>query len=187
MISTRLVTRYIAFLRGINVGGRRLIKMSALAEILESAGFKNVRTYIASGNVIFDSASENKITLTRKIEKTLKGALGYEVTIVLRTLAEVASLVGGDRFKNRPQGKDVMQFVVLLAEEPKNQTKIPMVSPTENFEVFEVSHGAAFILARRKKTGWFGFPNNFIEKHFAVAATTRNWSTLQKIVKVAEK
>src|SRR5262252_1304630 len=178
--------RYVALLRGINVGGRRLIKMDELARICSGAGLRNVRTFIASGNVIFESASGNKAALTRKIEKALAAALGYEVTVILRTVESLAALVQQNPFRGRPQGKDVMQFVVFLAAEPQDKIKIPLISTTEKFEVFALIDGAAFILSRRKKTGWFGFPNNFVEKQFRVAGTTRNWSTVNKILKAAE-
>ena len=181
------MTRYVAFLRGINVGGNKLIKMEHLARIFTEAGFKNVRTYIASGNVIFDSSSTSKTALTRKIEKVLLNALGYEVKVVLRTLSELEALVSRNAVGKRQTSKDVYLFVVLLGGEPKNKVEIPLISTKENFEVFEVSNGAAFIEARRKKTGWFGYPNNFIEKEFGVVGTTRNWSTLNKILKAAEK
>ena len=181
------MNRYVAFLRGINVGGRKLIKMAELARIFTSAGFKNVRTYIASGNVIFESASANPNALKKKIEKSLNQALGYEVTVILRTLAELENLVARNPFKGRPEGKDVMQFVVFLASEPETSIQIPLISTTEKFELFDFTDGAACIIARRKKTGWFGFPNNFVEKQFAVAGTTRNWSTVKKILQAAEK
>src|SRR5437773_6771078 len=106
------MTRYVAFLRGINVGGRKLIKMEALALMFRSAGLKNVRTHIASGNVIFASASANKAALTRKIEKALARELGYEVPVILRTLAELESLARRNPFKKQPSSKDIGHFVV---------------------------------------------------------------------------
>jgi uncharacterized protein (DUF1697 family) len=179
------MTRYVAFLRGINVGGRKLIKMDALAEMFRSAGLKNVRTHIASGNVIFDSASANKAALIRKIEKVLVRELGYEVPVILRTLAELENLARRNPFKKQPSSKDIGHFVVFLAGEPEKEIQIPLISQTENLEVFELADSTAFILARRKKTGWFGYPNNFVEKQFGVIGTTRNWSSVNKLVKAA--
>jgi uncharacterized protein (DUF1697 family) len=178
---------YIALLRGINVGGNKLIKMKDLARILTDAGLKNVRTYIASGNVIFESGSANKAALTKKIQKALEKALGYEVTVVLRTLSEIESFVKRNPFKKYEASKDVMLCVVFLAEEPKTKPKLPLVSLTENLEVFEVADRTACVVCRRKKTGWFGFPNNFVEKQLSVAGTTRQWSSVNKLLKAAEK
>ena len=177
---------YVALLRGINVGGRKLIKMKELARIFTDAGLKNVRTYMASGNVIFESGSANKAALNRKIEKTLQKTLGYEVTVVLRTVGEIESLVSRNPFKKYEASQDVMLCVVFLANEPKTKPTLPLVSLTDNLEVFEVADGTACVVSRRKKTGWFGFPNNFVEKQFGVTGTTRQWSSVKKLLKFAE-
>lgn len=181
------MTRYVALLRGINVGGNKLIKMPDLVRICTGAGLKNVRTYIASGNVIFDSPSANKTALVKKIEKALRAALGYEVTVVLRTASELEHLVNRNPFKKYEASKDVLLCVVFLTNEPKTKLKLPLVSINENLEVSEVADRAAFVIMRRKKTGWFSFPNNFVEKQLSVAGTTRQWSTVTKILKAAQK
>jgi uncharacterized protein (DUF1697 family) len=179
--------RYVALLRGINVGGRKLIKMEQLAQIFTAAGLKNVRTYIASGNVIFESGSANKAALTRKIEKVLDQTLGYEVTVVLRTLSEIENIINRNPFRKYEASKDVMLCVVFLANEPKTKPKLPLVSLTDNLEVFEVADGTACVVLRRKRTGWFGFPNNFVEKQFSVAGTTRQWRSIKKLLEFAEQ
>jgi len=177
---------YVALLRGINVGGNKLIRMKDLARICTDAGLKNVRTYIASGNVVFESGSANKTALTRKIEKALHQTLGYEVSVVLRTLSEIKSIVNRNPFRKYEASKDVMLCVVFLANEPKTKPTLPLVSLTDNLEVFEVADGTACVVSRRKKTGWFGFPNNFVEKQFGVTGTTRQWSSVKKLLKFAE-
>jgi len=179
--------RYVAFLRAINVGGQKLIKMTELARIFTAVGFRNVRTYIQSGNVIFDAASAHPEALRRKIEKTLQQALGYEVTVILRSLAEIEALVRRDPFKKIKTGAEAMLFVVFLSAEPQRKPKLPLVSKTENLECFAVKDRAAFIVSHLKKNGWFGFPNKFVEKELGVLGTTRNWSTVNKILKAAEK
>jgi len=171
---------YVAFLRAINVGGHKLIKMEALRRAFESLGCKNVRTYIQSGNVIFDSASVNSVTLSRKIEKRLKEVFGHEVTVILRELSELEALVKRNPFKRVKADAGVMLFAVFLSEEPKTKPKLPLVSTTENLEVFEIKDRAAFIVSRR------GFPNLFVEKQLGVLGTTRNWNTVNKIVRFAE-
>jgi uncharacterized protein (DUF1697 family) len=82
--------RYCAFLRAINVGGR-VVKMDRLRAIFESLGLKNVETFIASGNAIFDSRA-NPASLDKKIEAALKRELGYEVETFLRTAEELAAI-----------------------------------------------------------------------------------------------
>ena len=180
------MTRYVAFLRAINVAGQKLIKMKDLARIFAAAGCKNVRTYIQSGNVIFDSKSTNSDALSKKIERALQQALGYEVTIILRTLAGVEALVRRNPFKKIKTGDEVMPFVVFLSQQTKPTPKLPLISIKENLELFEIKDGAAFVGARRKPNGRSGSPNAFVEKELGVVGTTRNWNTVNKIVHFAE-
>jgi uncharacterized protein (DUF1697 family) len=177
--------RHVAFLRGINVAGQKLIKMEELARIFASMGLRNVRTYIQCGNVIFDHASGNSVRLRKKIERTLQDVLGYEVPVILRPLADIEAIVERNPFRKIKADDDVMLCVVFLSAEPPSKPKLPLISATEKLEVFEVRDRAAFIVARRKKSGWFGFPNNFVEKELGVLATTRQVTTVRKIVDFA--
>lgn len=89
--------RYVAFLRAINVGGRR-VKMEALAEIFRGLGLADVTTFIASGNVLFSAAAKDRSALERKIEKALEKELGYVVETFIRSLAEIAALAAFQPF-----------------------------------------------------------------------------------------
>ena len=177
---------YIAFLRGINVGGHKLIKMPELVRIFSAAGCKNVRTYQQAGNVLFESRSANRRNLTRRIETALEADLGYHVPIVVRSVVELRQTLEHAPFKKFEKSKNVMLLVVFLAADPDLKPALPFISTTENVEIFDVADGVAFCVARRKKNGWFGFPNGVVEKAFKVVATTRQWSTVQNVVKAAE-
>jgi uncharacterized protein (DUF1697 family) len=179
--------RYVAFLRAINVAGQKLIKMDELARIFTAAGLKNVRTYIQSGNVIFDATSANAVALRKKIQRTLRDVLGYEVTVIITRLADIEEIVKRNPFKTVKTDAEAVPFVVFLSEEPQRTPKLPLTSVTENVEVFEVRDRAAFVVSRRKKNGSFGYPNKFVEKELGVRGTTRNWNTVNKILKAAEK
>ena len=87
---------YIAFLRGINLGNRRL-KMDELRARFEELKFANVATFIASGNVIFSSKSDDETKLVRQIEQHLARTLGYPVDTFVRTRAEVAAMAAWSR------------------------------------------------------------------------------------------
>ena len=177
---------YVALLRGINVAGQKLIKMDQLARVFTSLGFRKVRTYIQSGNVIFDHPSPNAAGLNKKIETTLHKVLGYEVTTIVRPLTDVEAIVKRNPFRKFKLGADVVPFVVFLADNPKAKPKLPLVSATENVELFAVKDRVAFVVSRRKKNGGFGFPNKFVEKELGVAATTRNVNTVRKIAAFAQ-
>jgi uncharacterized protein (DUF1697 family) len=110
--------RYVAFLRGMNLGGRR-IKNEELRAEFEQLGFAEVATFRASGNVIFAAGEESESALTGRIEAGLGEALGYEVPVYLRSCAEVAAIAAQEPFEAKlieaSQGK--LQ-VSLLLEEP---------------------------------------------------------------------
>jgi len=179
--------KYVAFLRGINVGGNKLIKMADLREVFERSRFKNVRTYIQSGNVIFETADTDAHALVRKIEKKIYQAFGHEVTVILRTVAELKECLKGDPFKSIKSGEDVMLFVTFMSSEPINEPRLPFVIAKENAEILAIKNRAAFLACRRKKNGMFGFPNACFEKELGVSATTRNPTTVNKILELAEK
>jgi uncharacterized protein (DUF1697 family) len=173
--------RYVALLRGINVGGRNLIKMDQLSKVFASSGFKNVRTLIASGNVSFDAPQGEPQALARKIERKLQKKYAREFTVVVRTIEDLKTLVKRNPFKQAKTSKDAMLFVTFLSSTPSEAPKLLSGSEKERLEVVSVRDGVIFMVARRKKNGWFTFPNDYVEKVLGVSATTRNWTTVQKL------
>lgn len=186
MRETGTMNEYLAFLRGINVGGHGTVTMEDLRQAFSLAGCKNVRTYIQSGNVIFNSSEAKQDALSRKIEKTLKNELGLETLVLIRTSEEIIKLAKQDPFKDALAGADVKRYVTFLYERPQSAPKLPMVSPKEGLELFSIKNLEAFIISRQVR-GKYGFPNNFVEKELGVPATTRNWNTVGKILALLSK
>jgi uncharacterized protein (DUF1697 family) len=169
------MTKYVALLRAINVGGKNLLKMDALRSAFESAGLKNVRTFQQAGNVIFEAT---------RIKKNLFQSLNLNGIVL--SLTDLKQIIDTDPFKEVATG-DLMLCVVFFLYHPANSPKLPLISISDKLEIVAVNDRAAFVVARRKPTGWFGFPNNFVEKQLGVTATTRQWSTIKKLVAFAEK
>ena len=176
------MNKFVAFLRGINVGGHKPVRMDDLANVFVSIGLKNVTTYIQSGNVIFETTRTNRDALTKKIEEALDRLLGYQVKVFLRTADELETLVRLDPFKNVKTGADAKPYVTFLAEAPGREVKVPLMSLQGDVEIIRISGCDVLSLSRRIK-GRSGYPNNFIEKEFGLPATTRNWATVTKVVK----
>src|SRR5687768_4657369 len=110
--------RYIAFLRAINVGGHT-VKMDRLRQLFEELGFANVETFIASGNVIFETRSTKMPALEKKIERHLHAALGYEVTTFIRTPAELTAVAALQPFAPGDlAAPDHTAYVIFLAAAP---------------------------------------------------------------------
>ena len=175
------MNKYFAFLRGINVGGR-VVKMDSLREMLFSLKLKNVKTFIQSGNVAFESPEKDKKALAGKIERKLLKELGYEVAALLRTAEELEGLLRLDPFKGLKPGAKV--YVTLIAGELKEKPRFPQLSEKDGVKILGMNRADIFCQALRLKGGRWGFPNAYIEKQFKVPATTRNWNTLSRIVGV---
>jgi len=165
--------KYVAFLRAINVGGAKVIKMDNLKKLFESFGLSNVQTFI--GNVIFEAKAKNTPLFESKLEKQLETALSYRVEVFVRSMDELANIVAQDHFE--PQPEDTLHVVFLRAKPQKAQFDIlkKYNSPADEFAVLGRE---VYNLRHDRDTSVFS--NNFIEKIFGVA-TTRNMTTLKKI------
>jgi len=169
------MTKYIAFLRAINVGGTKIIKMDQLRKIFESFGLANVQTYIQTGNVIFEAKAKNTPLFESKLEKQLEAALGYRVAIFVRSMDELANIIVQDHFE--PQPEDTLHVVFLRERPPKAQVDI-LKKYNSSADEFTVLGREVYNLRHDRDTSVFS--NNFIEKIFGIA-TTRNMTTLKKI------
>jgi uncharacterized protein (DUF1697 family) len=174
------MTRYVAFLRGINVSGQKIIKMEYLKEVFQSGGFKNVSTFIQSGNVIFEASESNLFTLTDLVEAYLLKTVGYKIQVILRTFLELTEMVKSDPFKPYEAVENIKLYVTFLSVKPEKKIVLPMVSTKNDVEIFAVNELDFFCISKLQN-GSYGFPNLFIEKEFRVPATTRNWNTICKI------
>ena len=131
---------FVAFLRGINVGGHT-VKMAELKRAFESLGFRNVRTVLASGNVVFDAAGGDRASLTRKIEETLKKRWGFDVRTALRSAEDLSALVAADPFKGIAVTPQTRFYITFLGEKRDSSLKLPYESPEKDVRVFRASPG----------------------------------------------
>ncbi len=174
------MTEYISLLRGINVSGQKIIKMQDLTKLFESFGFNNVRTYLQTGNVLFDSDETDAAKLTNFIQEKLFEELGYKVTVIIRTKQDLLDIVEQNPFND--YAGDVKYYLTFLAKKAIRPPTLPIrMNDIEN-EVFKLENNNVFTVGFNVK-GRYGFPNVFIEKEFGVPATTRNWNTILRILK----
>jgi uncharacterized protein (DUF1697 family) len=171
--------KYVAFLRAINVGGHT-VKMDHLRSLLESLGLSNVETFIASGNVIFDSRTKNDI-LERKISKHLQEMLGYEVGTFIRTIEEVAEVAN---YKPFPEGELTAEgnilYVGFLSAEPEKQAKAELMSLSNEVNAFHFQ-GRELYWLRRTKVGESEYAGQLFEKKLGQPMTFRSLTTIRKI------
>jgi len=146
------------------VGGHRIIKMDKLREMFSALGFSQVKSYIQSGNIIFETAESDGHALERRIEAYLQATLGYEVATVIRTVAEMADIVRYDPFQAERSAEGVKMYVSFLADEPNHERKNALMSLSNDIELFQIKHRELFYLCR-PTTKKVLFSNNFI-RHY---------------------
>jgi len=171
---------HIALLRGINVGGHKKLKMADLKSMMEELGFQNVVTYIQSGNVVFSSKEEK--SLSDKISNGIAEKFGYEVPVLVKTADEIAQIL-----KNCPFGeiKKAKAYFMLLATPPKKELMDAVREINYPNEEFVLTPNCVYS-HYGNGAGKAKLNNNFFEKKLKVAATTRNYRTLAKLVELAE-
>ena len=93
--------RYIALLRGINVGGKNMIKMEPLRELFTAIGFQNVTSYINSGNLAFDTAQTDDANLAERIHDAIESQLGFDVSVMVRSRDEIVKIIEGNPYEGK--------------------------------------------------------------------------------------
>jgi uncharacterized protein (DUF1697 family) len=178
------VTTYIAFLRAVNVGGRK-VEMKRLRECLAAAGLANVRTYIASGNVFVDAPAKSHAKLQQQLEQVMEEEFGFEIPAYVRTVEEVEAALARDSFKG-VQVDDNTRLVVLFMGGPFTKPSLPQRSDKGDIEIVDASDGELFVVMRIIN-GRVPNPGTAFKKQFGVEATARFCHTTAKIVEAAKK
>jgi len=171
---------HVAFLRAINVGGRAVVKMTDLKAAFERAGCRNVRTFIASGNVLFEAPPKLPATLRSRIAAELVKLFGKEPGVCYRTLDEIDALIAAAPFGRLAGDATVKLYVAFMDRAPARIPKLPMVDEKELIEITAIRAADVLIVSRRKPNGMYGFPNACVEE-LGVVATSRNWNTVTKV------
>jgi uncharacterized protein (DUF1697 family) len=172
--------KYVAFLRAINVGGHT-VRMDQLRELFSGLGFQNVETFIASGNVIFDSPSKSAKALEKKIENCLLKALGYEVVTFVRAASEMASIAAYKPFSDSElNAKGHTLYIGFLASEPNESAKKKVLSLATEVDDLHLKDRELYWLCR---TRFSDAQISLVQlaKAVGMPTTIRNSTTVKKI------
>ena len=174
--------KYIALLRGINVSGVKIIKMEDLRAMFAAMGYKNVQTYIQSGNVIFEAPKKETVKLAKDIEKGLAKALGYDVPVIVRTSEEVVGIMEKNHFKKLKAASEegVKTYVAFLSAPLSAEQAAYLKALNSDVDTFHLDNGELYIVVNEAK-GKSIFTNVFLEKKLKTPMTTRNWNTVCKL------
>lgn len=170
------MARQIALLRGINVGGNKRVEMARLRTLLEELGYRDVRTYVNSGNVVFSGPRRSEEHLESAIEKTF----GFHVPVVLRSRDELADVVKASPF--RDIASDPAKYlVVFCGAEPATELDPADFAP----ETFRV-RGREVYLWAPGGIGTSPLAKVLANKSLGEKSTARNWRTVEKLLALAD-
>jgi uncharacterized protein (DUF1697 family) len=175
---------YIALLRGINVSGQKIIKINELRKLFESLDFKNVKTYIQSGNVVFNSGIDNTDKIVKLVEKKIKDVFTFDVTVIIRTHNELGKIIRTNPFlKSKPVEKLYVTFLSNITDDENTEKLIKYKSEIEEFRLI----GKEMYLFYPDGAGRSKLTNNIFESKLGVKTTTRNWNTVNKLFEMSKE
>lgn len=175
------MTTYVALLRGINVGGKNLIRMPALKACFEEGGFEDVSTYIQSGNVIFGAPDTPSAELTRRIEAMLAAAFDYRPTVVVRSRRQMRAIVDKAPKGFGAQPATYRYDVIFLKEPLTARTAIKTLDPKPGVDEVHLGTGVLYssrLIARATSSRL----NKIVGSPIYPSITIRNWNTTTKLL-----
>jgi uncharacterized protein (DUF1697 family) len=172
---------YIAFLRGINVGGHRQIKMDALKQVHITLGHASVQTYLQTGNVIFQCSTDPE-KLIEKLESSYAEAFGFHTDVMLRTPEDLQDVIQNCPFTEAVEPKYL--HIVLLSEKPSESAGETLLK-YDGAEHLELINDTLYVYYTNG-SGRSKLNLRWIEKVLEVKGTARNWNTIVKLAEIAE-
>ena len=179
------MAEYVAWLRGINLGGRT-VKMDRLRYLLESKGFQQVRTVLASGNVVLESKSRRPAAVRAKMEKAIQAAFGFEVPVIVRSDEEILALVKESPFKRVKVTPQTRLYVTFLSKPVRTKLKLPYTHAGSGFRILKVTPGHVIGVGTLSTTSGTTDAMRVLAQEFGSEITTRNWNTIQKVAKLLD-
>ncbi len=175
---------YITLLRGINVGGSSVIKMTELKKQFEAAGFSDVKTYIQSGNIIFTSPEKDTLKISTKLKQQLKKSLNLNGEIFILSPNELKTALAGCPFEPEKNEANQLCHLMFLSGKPENQ----------NVEKLMGMSGEEYSFAVKDKVFYYAYPREYagprrrninFEKVLGVTGTARTWKVISKLIELA--
>lgn len=179
------MTTYIALLRGINVGEHNRIKMADLVDLLNLNEFKNVTTYIQSGNVRLSSIEKNTQVLENKISKLIYERFEYTIKIFIIAKTDLNLIFNKNPFLKENKSLDISKLhVTILDTVPTNDQILHLKEFSTDFkDVYSIINNVIYLYCPNG-FGKTKLTSTFFEKKLACKSTTRNWKTIIKLIEI---
>jgi len=175
---------YVALLRGINVSGQKKIIMADLRTMLEELDFKEVETYIQSGNIVFNSSEKDAPILEQMIHKAILKTFGFDVPVLVKTYDELKEIFQKNPFKEPSDIENKRVYFAILKETPSLDLIVEFKKEIYAHEKFSVTENCVYLNCL-KGAGNAKLNNNLIERKLKVSATSRNYNTMVKLLKMS--
>jgi uncharacterized protein (DUF1697 family) len=179
------MTIYVSLFRSINVGGRT-VRMNELKDLYESLGFKDVITYIQSGNVICTDHDADEAQLTKQIEDSFAQKFGFHAKVIVRTPAELQETIANNPFQNQPTKESNRIAVLFLAIRPESSAledlRKSYLGPEEFYLI-----GQELYIYYPEGQGRSKLTLTLIERKLKTTGTVRNWNTVLQLHKLTQR
>lgn len=179
-INDHSMQTYILILRGINVSGQKLIEMAALRSMFEKMGFKDVNTYLQSGNIVFNTEAVEVHQLEQMIYRQIKADLGLEVPVIVMSHAQLHQAINQNPFLSDPTKAPSFLHLTFLASAPEAFDQEGIERKIQGDEAICFSDRVIYLYCPNGY-GRTKLTNNFLESRLKVTATTRNWKTVNEL------
>ncbi len=176
--------KYIALLRGINVGGHKKIKMADLRTILDKLPFQEVKTYIQSGNIVFATDETSTAHLEESIKINIAKTFGFDVPVLVMSKNKIEQIVNDNPYTNPADLAAKKVYYALLKSEPEQEAVANLDQEMYPNELFQITKNCVYLNCKNG-AGNAKLTNNIIERKLKVEATTRNHRTMMKLLEMA--
>jgi len=181
------MSRYIAILRGINVGANRKVLMADLKILLTKLGLENIQTYIQSGNLIFDLANPESIpTLEERLHLAISDTFDFDIPVIVRTSEEMEQSIAINPFLKQNDADIEKLHLTFLKETPTAELIEKMKGFDFSPDRYEIIGNNVFVYCENGY-GRTKITNDFFEKKLKISATTRNWKTVMKLLELSNE
>lgn len=184
MLGGKLIMKtFIAFLKGINVGGHKKVPMAELRQLLSKSGFENVQTYIQSGNVIFKSSEKNTLNIEKTIKNAILNYFGFEVSVLVTARLDLKRIFEDCPFSEEKKKASYFMMLHNAPDEALIQVASEKVYDGEEYSI--INDCIYFFCA--KGYGQAKFNINFFERKLETFATARNYNTMVKLLSLSQE
>ena len=174
--------RYVALLRGINVGGKLMLKMEALRATFESLGFTGVKSYINSGNLGFETARTDDGKLAKSIHEAIEKDFGFDISVMVRSAAEINEIIANNPYIGQFENDKDMHVFFLASELSDVNTQLLLAKNSDDEMITVNGRTIYYLLSISIIDSVLG--KGFVDKKLKVPATARNWRTVRKLAEL---